>query len=64
MVFVMCEMQMNETEQGAIECNSEMSSGHFVRMYMFRKIVNIICEWSHTYDESEWSLKTSVICRF
>ena len=35
-----------------------MSSGHFVRMYMFRKIVDIMCEWSHSYDEREWSLIT------
>ena len=41
-----------------------MSSGHFVRMYMIRKIVNIMCERSHRYDESEWSLTTSLICRF
>ena len=31
---------------------------------MFRKIVNIVCEWSHSYDESEWSLITSLIRRF
>ena len=25
--------------------------------------VNITCEWSHSYDESEWSLMTSLIRR-
>ena len=30
----------------------------------FRKVVNIMCEWSHSYYESEWSLKTSLIRRF
>ena len=49
-----------DRHQGAIEFNCEMSSGHFVRMYMFRKIVHIMCEWSHSYDESEWSLITSL----
>ena len=29
-------------------------------MYMFRKIVNIMCEWSHSCDESERSLMTSL----
>ena len=24
----------------------------------------IMCEWSHNYDESEWSLMTSLIRRF
>ena len=52
-----------DRHQGAIEFNCEMSSDHFVRMYMFRKIVHIMCEWSHSYDESEWSLITSLICR-
>ena len=27
----------------AIEFNCEMSSGHFVRMYMFRKGLNSVC---------------------
>ena len=30
---------------------------------MFHKIVNITCERSHSYDESEWSLMTSLIRR-
>ena len=45
----------------AREFNREMSSGHFVMMYMFRKILNIMCEWSHSCDESERSLMTSLI---
>ena len=44
----------------ANEFNREMSSGHFVVMYTFRKIVNIMCEWSHSCDESERSLMTSL----
>ena len=31
---------------------------------LFRKIMNIMCEWSHSYDESEWSLMTSLKRRF
>ena len=44
----------------AIEVNYEMSPGHFVRMYMFRKILNSVCEWSHSYEDSGWSLMTSL----
>ena len=48
----------------AIEFNCEMSSGHFTRMYMFRKVLNSVCEWSHSNEESGWSLMTSLIRRF
>ena len=48
----------------AIEFEREMSSGHFVRMYMFRNILNSVCEWPHGYEESEWSLMTSLIRLF
>ena len=30
-------------------------------MYMLRKMEDIMCEWSHSYDESERSLMTSLI---
>ena len=48
----------------AIEFNCGMSSGPFVRMYMFRKILISACEWSHGYEESEWSLVTSLMRLF
>ena len=48
----------------AIEFDCEMSSGHFVRMYMFRKILISACEWSHGYEVSEWSLMTSLMRLF
>ena len=47
-----------------MEFNCGMSSGRFVRMYMFRKILNSVCEWSHSYEESEWSLVTSLMRLF
>ena len=39
------------------------SSTTRVKSLLFRKIVNIMCEWSHNYDESEWSLMTSLFRR-
>ena len=48
----------------AIEFDCEMSSGHFVGMYMFRKILISACEWSHGYEESEWSLMASLMRLF
>ena len=46
------------------ELDCEMSSCHFVRMYMFRKVVNSICKWSHGYEESERSVMTSLMRPF
>ena len=46
------------------EFNREMSPGHFVRMYMFKKKESSMCEWSHGHEESEWSLMTSLIRLF
>ena len=48
----------------AVELDCEMSSGHFVRMYMSRITLNWMCEWSRSYEESEWSLMTSLILLF
>ena len=48
----------------AVECDCDMSSGHFVRLHMFRKILISACEWSHGYEGSEWSLVTSLMRLF
>ena len=45
----------------SIEFSCEMSSGHFVGMYMLRKILISSCGWSH---KSEWSLMTSLMRLF
>ena len=49
---------------GTTEFNCEISSGSFVRMYMFRNVSTSVREWSHNYEESEWSLMTSLKRRF
>ena len=43
-------------ERACDEFNCEMSSGHFVMRYRFRKILIRVCEWSQGNEENEWSL--------
>ena len=78
-VFVMGEVHNEDSKwtkqtswkewhtSGGRACNwiqLRMSAVHFMRMYMFLKILKSLCEWSHSYEESECSFMTSLVCLF
>ena len=74
MAFVMCEVHNEDSKWTRQTSWNERHASkeracyliqlRNVIMCMFRKILNSVCEWSHSYEESEWSLRTSLMRLF